>query len=267
MTDRPPALEDVFRTLDRWRHLPAYRLEPNLAPFFGLFLHDILRETVCRTINKDSTVIPEFPLHFGTLDRARENAKRQKKNRENQSAKVDYSVFQNDSDTAYFVELKTDRDSFRPEQYCDLLAAKKAGLRALLCGVIEICKATNQKAKYVHLLYDMKNAGLIKICDNTLHGLHKLALGEKKGRWIAELKSITLARTEFREIEIVYITPSGVELKKQGYAKEGFREVGFGRVAKIARNRGGIGHVFADNLEKWKCATGSADPRTFRAVP
>ena len=38
MTGRnPPALDDIFRTLDRWRHLPAYRLEPTLAPFFGSF--------------------------------------------------------------------------------------------------------------------------------------------------------------------------------------------------------------------------------------
>ncbi len=83
MTNQPPALEDVFRTLDRWRHLPAYRLEPNLAPFFGLFLRDILRETVCPTIDEGSAVIPEFPLHIETLDEARGKRKKdQTKNRE-----------------------------------------------------------------------------------------------------------------------------------------------------------------------------------------
>ena len=34
-------IADVFNLLDRWRHLPAYRLEPRVAPFFALFLRDV----------------------------------------------------------------------------------------------------------------------------------------------------------------------------------------------------------------------------------
>ena len=35
-------IEQVFELLDRWRHLPAYRLEPRIDVFLGLYLRDVL---------------------------------------------------------------------------------------------------------------------------------------------------------------------------------------------------------------------------------
>ncbi len=116
MTDRnPPALEDLFRTLDHWRHLPAYRLEPAVAPFLGLFLRDILHEII--EIKTHPTVIPEFPLRIGTLH--------SNKKRPNQSIKVDYVAFSSDSKNAFFVELKTDTLSFDCEQMKNLIRQKR----------------------------------------------------------------------------------------------------------------------------------------------
>ena len=36
----------MFNILDAWRHLPGYRLEGRLAPFFELFLQDVLGESL-----------------------------------------------------------------------------------------------------------------------------------------------------------------------------------------------------------------------------
>ena len=58
-------IADVFNLLDRWRHLPAYRLEPRVAPFFALFLRDVLSTRF--GIQLHDIVIPEFPLRIGTL--------------------------------------------------------------------------------------------------------------------------------------------------------------------------------------------------------
>ena len=37
-----PTVADVFGLLDEWRHLPAYGLETRVAPFFALFLREVL---------------------------------------------------------------------------------------------------------------------------------------------------------------------------------------------------------------------------------
>ena len=37
-----PTIERVFELLDRWRHLPAYKLEPRADIFFALYLPEVL---------------------------------------------------------------------------------------------------------------------------------------------------------------------------------------------------------------------------------
>ena len=58
-------IEDLFARLDEWRHLPFYRLEPRTAPFFALFLRDVLHQHF--NVEMHEVVIPEFPLPLGTL--------------------------------------------------------------------------------------------------------------------------------------------------------------------------------------------------------
>lgn len=240
MTDRnPPAIEDVFRTLDRWRHLPAYRLEPNLAPFFGLFLPDILH---WKFGPGNCAVVPEFPLHKGTL----------KKGENNQSVKIDYAIFQKDRSKAYFIELKTDRDSFKPEQRCNLIWAKKAGLHCLVHGVEKISDATNREEKYKHLR----------------HLIEKIIGPEN----ISSLRGWT--------VNILYITPDGSVVEKSKTKKcnkkECFdgacamkelsqdyclHEISFNCVADIVENRGHLGLLFANYLRKWTKQAGKEDPQ------
>ena len=99
-----PTVGDVFELLNRWRHLPFYSLETRAAPFFALFLRDVLQAKFGTEIHE--TVIPEFPLRIGTLHDDERNL----------SKNVDYVAFSKDERTVYLVELKTDMDSKRDEQ-------------------------------------------------------------------------------------------------------------------------------------------------------
>ena len=76
--------------MNAWRHLPGYRLEGRLAPFFELFLLDVLGE--CLDVELHPVVIPEFPLRKGTLDG---------NNGSNQSYNVDYVAFSMDRREAF----------------------------------------------------------------------------------------------------------------------------------------------------------------------
>ena len=64
--DTSRTVAHLFNILDSWRHLPGYRLEGRLAPFFELFLLDMLGK--CLDVELHPVVIPEFPLRKGTLD-------------------------------------------------------------------------------------------------------------------------------------------------------------------------------------------------------
>ena len=252
MTDRNhPALEDVFRTLDRWRHLPAYRLEPNLAPFFGLFLPDILGIG-----REDCAIIPEFPLRKGTLCGEHIEGK-------NQSVKTDYVVISKDSNIIYFVELKTDDDSFDEKQLEYLRRAKIVGPCCLVEAIREVCLATISKKKYAHLLFLLADASIVKI-HNT--GELEKAICEPKlssgQKWKNVFKYDVVVKDRSWTSEIVYITPTG-NCPQENY----LTNLDFYKVADMVENRGQFGLLFANYLRKWIEPAGTADPRRFRAVP
>ena len=96
----------------------------------------------------EAQVIPEFPLHKGAIG----------KSNNNRSVKVDFAVFAYDEKQkkrVFLVELKTDIRSLNSEQLGNMQAAKRAGLRKLLFGVIEAAKAKPQR-KYAHLIWISK---------------------------------------------------------------------------------------------------------------
>ena len=256
MTDRnPPALDDIFRTLDRWRHLPAYRLEPTLAPFFGLFLPDILRRKF--GVKTDCTIIPEFPLHKKILCKKGEYGHKNETDN-NLSVNVDYAVFQKNHTKAYFVELKTDRRSFREEQLKYLRCAQKAGLHSILDGVLEICKTTKQKSKYIHLIHNLQKLDLIAIPDSRRDELYEKTFPKGKSGWSEAFKCVFIAADKnlLPEIEIVYITPDG-----KCPNENDITNIGFDCVADIVAARGGFGPMFAYYLKRWESQAGEIDPR------
>ena len=190
-----------LRTLDQWRHLPFYRLEPTLAPFFGLFLPDIL---------SGYSIIPEFPLQKKTLYE-KGKCYHQKETYNNLSANVDYAAFRKDHAKAYLIELKTDHRSFREEQLNYLRCARKAGLCAVLDGILDICRTTDHKGKYIHLIHNLEKLGLIYIPDSGRNRLYEKTFPKGKSGWSEAFNCVSTAAIENlpSEIEIVYITPAG----------------------------------------------------------
>ena len=143
-------VEPVFELLNRWRHLPAYRLEPRADIFFALYLPEVLGRHFDIEINP--LLIPEFPI---------------KKKGDNSSNKVDYLALQDGelAKRAFLIELKTDMASRRDEQDRYLRDAVDAGFKKLVLGVVELCRATDQKAKYVHLLRLLSCLNLVEYED------------------------------------------------------------------------------------------------------
>ncbi len=262
----PPALEDVFRTLDRWRHLPAYRLEPNLAPFFGLFLRDILHR--CMETETHPIIIPEFPLHKGVLSKkdcteADEGNALEEGKDNNLSVNVDYAVFSQSLEVVYLVELKTDSASIRNKQIEYLKKAECTDFKNFLQGIDKICRTTRHIQKYIHLLYNLKSIGFVDFPGSEIEVSYEKIFPE----FMSDMKGLIQCNPAIEKspkIKIIFITPTG---HTESIKKAGFNEIGFDRVADIVWKRGGIGREFAYYLRKWIEPAGAADPRRFRAVP
>ena len=145
-----PTVGDVFELLNRWRHLPFYSLETRAAPFFAVFLRDVLRAKFNKEMHE--IVLPEFPLRIYTLYDACELKKPGlDKSSPGHSKNVDYVAFDKDIRTAYLVELKTDMGSVREEQNDYLCAAQGKAFSSLVEGVTKLAKGSASKPKYVHL--------------------------------------------------------------------------------------------------------------------
>lgn len=136
-------LISAFRQLEEWRHLPAYQLERRVDVFFGLLLPKILKkETILSCEHKD--IIPEFPLHKGSLYSSNSNL----------SYKVDFAAFceGKDGKCLVLVELKTDNNSINTEQLEHIYRAKQIGVEELLDGVLKCSCHSKEQRKYAHLI-------------------------------------------------------------------------------------------------------------------
>ena len=203
-----PTIEGVFGLLDRWRHLPAYQLERRADIFFALFLPEVLREFDQTKTEVLHPIIPEFPI---------------KKADGKQSEKADYFALSEDSKLAFIVELKTDMASRRSEegkkQEEFLNQAVKQEMKGLVDGILEICRKTKEKEKYVHLLWclSLSNLGLLEGVNERIDSLYKNAAsvdpchpnrhGEAsiRGKRFAEaLRGVKPANISWPKAQLVY---------------------------------------------------------------
>ena len=234
----------MFNILDAWRHLPGYRLEGRLAPFFELFLHDVLGE--CLGVELHPVVIPEFPLRKGTLD---------SDNDSNQSYNVDYVAFSKKKarkrKTVFLIELKTDMSSIDGDQKRYLCKARKMGLRPLVDGIIEICKATDYRMKYAHLLQVLASLELVSICEPEK--LYQAA--QSRTTWRDALKSglVSTNVDEIRQcIRVIYIQPRKPNCEtSETESDQDFKYIDFEDVADIVQRFGDLGCIFANFLRQW----------------
>ena len=147
-----PELIDIFRLLDQWRHFPAYRLEPQVDPFFALLLPAILEDHSGSAIRPE--VIPEFPLRRGTLFGETVRGT-------NKAKRVDFVVLTQDNETLFLVELKTDMAFRSPIQDQYLKRAQQVGLPALIEDINQLCEKTDKQEKYAHLRICLARLGLL----------------------------------------------------------------------------------------------------------
>lgn len=243
-------LESIFEYLDRSRHLPGFRLEPHVAPFFATSLPRILSK--CLHVKLHKKIVPEFPLRKGSIRRSVEQSKK------NQSFKVDYVAFTHDGSTAYLVELKTDMASKKraTNQWCYLQEAKSAQFPKLVLGVKALAKASTEKQKYTHLLHALDSSPY-SAQDGQIDKIMNLAWGEgpirKKG-WHSAIDVLQFDVSNCESTEVVYIQPD-----KQADAE--FKFIDFESAAETLTEYGNeIDKLFAKYLRCWKEPAGSRTP-------
>ena len=248
-----PTINSVFDLLNHWRHLPSYSLETRAAPFFAVFMRDVLSAHFGEDIHE--TLIPEFPLRIGTLYTDKEREEMKPKPSADQSYNVDYVAFGRDGKTAYLVELKTDLDSIRLEQQKYLTDAQKKDFPSLVDGVRELAQASKKKQKYVHLLHRLSATG-VELVDMP-EKLYCKTFPKMRSGWKNALLDQKAKPRAFSEIKVVFVQP------REHKECEKFHYIYFNEVADIVQSRGDLGCMFANYLCQWTEPAGSLDPRTF----
>ena len=255
--DDCPTISQVFEILNCWRHLPHYSLETRAAPFFAVFLRNVLSAHFGAEIHE--IVIPDFPLRIGTLNPSEEDKGRGSAAGNNpstdQSYNVDYVAFGKWNMTAYLVELKTDLASIRKEQQRYLSDAQSKPFRDLVEGVRQMARVSNRKQKYVHLLHRLAAPGLGLV--NMPDQLYEKSFGNVRPSpgWTHALNAQTVSTKPISNIEVVFVQPT--EHKKC----EKFHYIYFDEITGIVQRRGDLGGLFANYLRQWTEPAGSRDPR------
>ena len=183
----------LFDLMDQWRHLPSYQLERRADLFFALYLPEVLEAKLGFTIRPE--FVPEFPVRIGTIYPHIPS---------NKSVKVDYLALTGDATKAVLVELKTESASRRSEQDKYLLAARDAGMAALLEGLLGIFRATEAKRKYFCLLEYLGEMGLLSIPASLREIMTRRSL-----QGVDEASRGIRVTSQVGECLIVYIQPKG----------------------------------------------------------
>ena len=251
-----PKIVEVFDLLDNWRHLPSYQMERRADIFFALFLPAVLKEHCNRDFK--STLIPEFPLRRGTLD------PQVPANIKNRSVKADYAAFTTDCQEVYLVELKTDLSSLNEDQIEYLETAKGIEVKNLLDGIICMSKKSDDHQKYVHLLHQLCDLGLIQVQDEV----YEKAFPKVESGISDALDKVTnKVQPIENKAKIVYILPSRNTTKeKEKRLIEKVRNITaciitFEEFADVIESSGTLGERFAKSLRGWaKHPAGSLPP-------
>ena len=228
---------ELFGRLSKWRHFPDYQLERRADLFFSMYLVECLQERTKHDLQE--LVIPEFPIKRGLI---------WDEDTTNKSVKVDYVAFDRDLARIYFVELKTDLASRRPEQDTYLQRAASRPFSEILQGIKDIAVRTEEKRKYFHLLNALAAAGLIQVPSELKSYLFPSVRPGVSG---------VLTRIEILPVEpdrmVYYLQPD----KKQ----DDTNVITFKEIARIVgRYDDELSRAFAASLMKWVEQPGSQSP-------
>lgn len=140
-------MSDIFRLMNDWRCLPKYQLERRADIFFGWYLPQIWAGFSFpggeHHFIEHCNIIPEFPI---------------KKNVKNhRTSNIDYVIFCKEAKRVYFVELKTDINSYKSSlndkesgQY--ELMKKHTNIESLIEGARAVAGNPARSTKYQKLL-------------------------------------------------------------------------------------------------------------------
>lgn len=268
----------LFNIMDAWRHLPGFRLEGRLAPFFEFFLLDVLGESLkdeLDPVGLHPVVIPEFPLRIGTLFSEDELAQMRTENEYapgvNQSYNVDYVAFSADCKTAFLVELKTDMGSIDDDQKKYLHRAReiKGGLGPLVGGIVDICgsKGTRKRSKYVHLLDILASLELVTVPNRE--ELHRKTFPKPRSGWSDAFKDVEpTVDGKLESTRVIYFQPRKPKRESgKGELGQDFKFICFEEVADVVQRFGDLGCIFANYLRQWTEDPGRQAPRTAADRP
>ncbi len=230
-----PSMNDLFGLLDKWRHFPAFPLEPRSEMLFALFLPTVLKAHFEKDgVKIKPQVIPQFPLRQNRLDP-------RTKKRTNHSNNVDFFALSEDGNTGYLIELKTDMSSRRGDQDNYLSMATEKRMDEILCELKEISDASTQQMKYHHLLYALCELNLIKLPSDSKEVSNLI-------------KGVRVPNLPFKP-EVVYIQPRKCKEDKR------FHYIYFDEFAEIVESQGDMGGLFAGYLRKWTTDPATHPPR------
>lgn len=242
MTD---PLETVLCQLDRWRHLPKYRLEQHVDVLFGLTLPTVIR-AVFKT-EGELHVIPEFPIHCGTVDDSDSH----------RSFNIDFAVFTEGGERVFLVELKTDVNSIKKEQL-DRMRKTQGKFRCLVSAVRRIAEHSPQKEKYLHLICDLHRARAMHVKDelkdlDPREGLR----GFKRALGCCRAKDTVQCTPT-----LVLVHPSHKELvKKKELCTRDFCCIDFTQYAAKLDRRDPEEAALARHLYEWRTPAGKVKAR------
>ena len=233
----PDPIFTLFDTLDRWRHFPAYQLERRADIFFAIYIREVVASFTETELAE--VIIPELPIKRDLIWPDRPT---------NKSVKLDYCLFAKDGSKVYFVELKTDLGSRRPEQDEYLSRSVEVGFRAIVDGIRQIVLATTARQKYHHLVSALVAQGHLDVpadLDDFVFPSPRSGLKQK-------LAEINVAESD-PPIEVIYIQPT---------ASGEDRCIDFETFASyVERHDDPLSRAFAHHLRRWTTAAGSERPR------
>jgi len=247
MTD---PLETVLNRLDRWRHLPKYRLEQHVDVLFGLTLPTVIRGVF--GTEGELHVIPEFPVRHGTVGNGEGN----------QSFNIDFAVFAQDDSRVFLVELKTDEDSIDPKQLCNMRRVP-GRFDAVVGDIPCIANATKKKPKYLHLISELHRAGAMCIDKRRFKGLNPTR--RLHGFGLALESCCVASWLKKTKPELVLVHPCRKELaavveSETDLNTEGFYCLDFPQYAAEMNPKCPIEVILTRHLCRWRTPAGTVMP-------
>lgn len=210
---RMERINQVFDRLDVWRRLPDYQMERRADLYFSLYLPEVLEAVLDEPIRQD--LVPEFPI---------------KQLGSNRSDKVDYLTATTDATRLVFVELKTDCNSTRPEQFEYLCRGAQMTGEKLFNDLSKIRKTSKAKPKYDALIAATQAMGLTEIRAKAIGENHPVVLVSPREDFKGRKEADKLFET------------AGVPFKVVTF--EGFRE-------SVLKHHDPLSVRFAESLDHW----------------